>query len=947
MRLSLAKLLVLISLNTIAGWAQQVLIQGSVIDELSREPLADVQLVLEGTAASTKSDADGQFKIQLPHLEDSYVLVLEKDGYLQRRFPVLIPVTGLLVLEKLTLAYDLSQDQQFSIIALTDEQVLGEEASTDLNIAGVLGASKEVFLNAAAYDFSATFFRPRGLDNAYAEVLINGVRMNRSHTGRPQWGSWGGLNDVQRNQELAFGLEAASSTFGGLGGSTNITMRASSYRSGGRFSLAGSNRSYQGRIMASYHTGLSPKGLAISALVSRRMGEAGFVEGTVYEANSFFLAVERALSPAHSLQLAGWYTPVTRGRSSPLTREVVRLKGRAYNPYWGIQNGQLRNSRLREIKEPVVLLSHFFSRMKDFSVQSHLAYQWGAQRNSRIDNGGTRLLITPEGQETYLGGARNPAPDYYQRLPSYFLRDENPSSIDFQYALLAEEELQTNGQLDWDALYQANGNNREGNATYILQNDVVSENTLHVTSIADYLWNDQWSLQAGLSLRNGTTDFYAEVGDLLGSDRFLDVDFFAQDEVNIIANDLAQSDLQQRNRWVVEGDRYKYNYQIKAFEGSMFAQGQYTASRWEGSLALRFNSTSFQRVGLFENGNFPGALSVGVGDRQGFSSFSGKLGMTYKWSGTHQFRLQAAHMQDPPPSRLVYSNARQNHEIIDNIRPEVVQGGDLTYFYRSSRWKARTTLYYFNFSQGTDLSFYFTQGLGGLGSGAGNAFVQEVVTGIGKRHLGVELGVEAQLLTSLKLKMAAAWGDFRHTNDPELYLTSDDFDGQLRYGSGRTFLNNYKIASGPEIAAQLGLEYRDPDYWWVGLTTNYFAKAYVDPSALTRSEAFVTDFDGKPFINYDPLLARRLLRQEPLGEYILVNVVGGKSWRIKSYYVGFFAVLNNVLDTVYRTGGFEQSRYANYPQLLADQSRPYGPLFGTKYFYGAGPTFYVNAYVRF
>ena len=69
---------------------------------------------------------------------------------------------------------------------------------------------KDVFLNAAAFDFSATFFRPRGLDNANGKVLINGIEMNKQFNGRPQWGDWGGLNDVQRNREFSMGLKASN-----------------------------------------------------------------------------------------------------------------------------------------------------------------------------------------------------------------------------------------------------------------------------------------------------------------------------------------------------------------------------------------------------------------------------------------------------------------------------------------------------------------------------------------------------------------------------------------------------------------------------------------------------------------------------------------------------------------------------------------------------------------
>jgi len=76
-----------------------------------------------------------------------------------------------------------------------------------------------------------------------------------------------------------------------------------------------------------------------------------------------------------------------------------------------------------------------------------------------------------------------------------------------------------------------------------------------------------------------------------------------------------------------------------------------------------------------------------------------------------------------------------------------------------------------------------------------------------------------------------------------------------------------------------------------------------------------------------------------------LNIVGGKSWRIKGGYLGFFASVNNALNTIFKTGGYEQSRNANYQTLLQDQSRDL-PLFSPKYWYGYGTTFFASIYLR-
>ena len=57
-------------------------------------------------------------------------------------------------------------------------------------------------------------------------------------------------------------------------------------------------------------------------------------------------------------------------------------------------------------------------------------------------------------------------------------------------------------------------------------------------------------------------------------------------------------------------------------------------------------------------------------------------------------------------------------------------------------------------------------------------------------------------------------------------------------------------------------------------------------------------------------------------------------------------VINNVLGAVFKSGGFEQGRKANYPELKEDKSLEI-PLFAPKYWYGSGTSYYLNVYYRF
>ena len=940
------------SLMSFTLLAQDAIIKGRVVDTHSSEAISSVEIRILSSDYNTQTDENGIFLITSNTLpQGEQILVVSKLNYVTQSIPITVQNGETINLDPIIMDLDLTElESQIGVINLSDNELDGDLGGAATNVSGLLQASRDVFLNAAAFDFSATFFRPRGLDNANGKVLINGIEMNKQFNGRPQWGDWGGLNDVQRNREFTMGLKANDYTFGDLAGTTNMVMRASKYRKSSRVSYAAANRSYNGRIMASYHSGLSKTGWAYSFLASRRFGDEGYIDGTLYDANSFFASVEKKINNAHSLNFTAFYTPNRRGRSTAITQEVKDLKGIQYNPNWGYQDGNIRNSRVRNIKEPVFMLNHYWKVNDKTNLNTNASYQTGSIGNTRVDQGGTRL-VTIEGQEAYIGGGRNPLGNYYQRLPSYFLQDPNPTPGDFQNAYLAQQEFVNNGQLDWESLYRANAiaNTTGGNSIYAIQEDRIDDTQLTVNTIFDTQISDNILLNASINYRNLKSENFAELKDLLGGTGFLDVDFFAEGEdgeVNIIVGDVAQSDLRNRNRIAKVGDRYKYNYEINADVLSGFAQAQFKYNRVDFFLGASITNTNYQRNGLFENGNYQGAASFGKGEKQSFTDFSFKGGATYKITGRHLIDVNLGSLSKAPTIRNTFTNARQNNNVTIGLESEKIQNIDIGYIYRSPIVKARLTGFYSNFADGTDLGFYFTENLAGLGLEQ-DAFIQEVMTNVEKQHIGVEFGIEAQITPTIKLKGAASMGQYTFNNNPNLYITSDDLDGPVTFGDGTTKLKNYHVAGGPERAYQLGFEYRDPKFWWVGLTTNYYSNAYVDVNNLARSDNFSTDFDGQPFNDYDPEVANDLLKQEKFDDYVLVNIVGGKSWKINQYYVGFFATINNALDQEYITGGFEQGRKSNYRDLREDRSRENGSVFGSRYFFGTGASYYVNVYVRF
>ena len=897
-----------------ASFSQETVVKGSVIDAASTEPIPDVTVSIEGTDLTTNTDGLGMFSFMGEIPLGEQILNLLKQGYITNRYPIVVNKGQTVNITDMTLDFDMSETEDLFTITLSDDELNDDTSSAD-NISGLLSSSMDVFSRTAAFEFSSSFFRVRGLDSDNGTVLINGIEMNKLYNGRPQWSNWGGLNDVMRNQELTTGLTPSAYNFGGILGSSNINVRASQYREGGRVTYSSSNRSYTNRLLASYSSGLMENGWAYTIMAGRRWGNEGFQDGTLYDSNSFFASVEKQINDKHSLNFTSIYAPNRRGKSSPNTQEIYDLKDIKYNEYWGYQDGKKRNSRIKEVEEPILMLNHYWNLSSKTSLNTNIGYKFGKLGSSRLD---------------YSGGA-NPSPAYYQKLPSFFLADTD--GPDYANAYVAEQEFINNGQIDWNRIYDANlTNNANGDqAAYALYEDRADDTQLTINSILNSELTDNIILNGSFKYSQLKSENFAEIIDLFGnSTGYLNVDSF----------DGYQFDLQNPDRLAQEGEKFKYNYNLFADLISGYLQGVFKYKKIDFYLSASYTDTQYQREGLYQN-EANADNSLGKGEKLSFSGLGGKAGFTYKLTGKHLFDVNAGYIQRAPSLRNTFSNSRENHNVVNNITEEKITSFDASYIFRSPTIKAKLTGYYTTIEDANEISFFFADGVQGFEETT--EFIQEILQGINKKHIGAELGIEAQVTPTIKLKGVASVGQYTYDNNPNIYLASNATTVDL----GQSYLKDYKIAGGPQRAYSVGFEYRDPDYWWVGATTNFFTNTYVDVSPITRSENFYLDpNDGLPFNDYDETIARELLKQEKFDDYMSVNLIGGKSWKIDDYYIGFFASINNLLDKEYKTGGFEQGRAANYRELRDDVNRP-TRVFGPKYWYGRGTTYFVNVYFRF
>ena len=869
------------------------------------------------------------------HFEERFekgALFVNASGFQSQHIPIAFSAEQqFLDLGDWPLSFALADEIEAPLLQLSDLELWS--ASDDRESIGMpLQAQRDLFLSAAAFQFGSAFFKLRGLDSSHRTIRINGIPMNHPLSGRPNWSQWGGLNDFTNAAGITYhGLSKAPFDIGGALGSLQFELRPSKLRRGTKFSQAFSNASYQFRTMFSRVDRLKEWDYAL--LLSTRQARQGYMEGTSYHAYSFSFLLERYWNSNNQSWLALFYTPNKSGKSAPLTQEVFDLKGRQYNPYWGWQNKSIRNTRIKSTRKPTLLFSHRYLPNPSTIWQINLGFQVGLTYASRLQHQGHWI----EGQHL-VGGGSHPSPVYYQKLPSYFLR--NRDRMDFQKAHLAREELQKNGQINWHQLYAVN--NLQPAAVYFMSADVEQHKQTSFTLQYQNTIDSKWEVQIEGKGQFSQNRFFATPLDILGADATYNLDPFINDFDKVF------NDLQAPHKTIKVGDPFQYHYQISQQQLGLTMQFNYEDSGFNAHATIQGQYQAHRRQGLFQNGRYSES-SLGRGTL--FSLWTGgtKASLSYSFNGNHHLSLGIAAWKNSPNTPSFYLNVRETEYPNPFVNPEGLFVGEVNYRWIHPQWRSRLTVYGSQQKSGNQQGFYFADGIRGDQA----FFVIEHLNNIDALRLGIEFAGRYQPVESISFLWAAAVAASRFTNNPNLIQHTSPTEAATLVGFekgtqffGPSYLKNYPLSNGPQRAFSIGFSYNDPNYWRMGLHVNHFSKAFVSVNAFRRTQNFHQDIDKQPFANYNAAQAKQMLTTEQLPSYFTVNATASKSWRLGRRYLGFFVSVQNLLDTVFKSGGFEQARNANYPTLLADFQRSY-PLFASKYWWGRGTTYFLSTYLRY
>ncbi|SKC02858.1 Carboxypeptidase regulatory-like domain-containing protein [Soonwooa buanensis] len=921
------------------------------------KPVERANVDLKGEANDVTADKIGYF--QFVDLKPGhYQIVISKSNYETKVMEFDISTEKRKDLGVVTMYSSLTgADQGLAIIESTGD----EENSSQGSTVGLLQSSQDVFNKLASFDLGFYWFRPRGIDGRSGETMLNGISMVKADNGNVDFSNWGGLNEITRYPEIASNHAPSEYAFGGASSVLNKYTNASEYRKGFQATYSLTNRNYRNRASLRYSSGMSKSGWAITAMAARRWAQEGIQEGTFYDAWGGYIGVEKKLSDNHTITFNAIGAPYRRSTASPSTQEVFDLRGVHYNSYWGWQNGEKRSERVRTGFQPILQLTDFWKINKKSSLTTSLSYQFGKDKGARLD----------------WQNVTNPSPAYYRRLPSYFLSlDPSMEVIDpndptkwatARDAYNTATQLWQSGdpaytQLNWDAMYRANMNQSPVSqygvtgrrALYFQVNDVSDDKIWNANTHYTYNFNDKTRFILNLSYQNYKSDLYREVKDLLGADFAWNKDPFAATNQPGTSGLLNELDLENGSVAKKVGDKIGYDYtfsrqEVKVNPGLKFSTGKFDVF----VSALAGYSTS-SREGHFKH--FLYKDSYGKSGDQNFWNFGMKGQAVYKVDGRNFIVYNGAYFSQAPFLEDLFINPRLNASTAPNIKNTIINANDLSYVMSTPFLKLRLTGYWVDTQNETNTQRFFADGIQFDSDDSSkpiqSAFLTQVMSNVEKRNIGLELGIDYKLTPTLSLQGLASVGQYTYNNDPTIYFSSDavgEFSNGLPYMNfGKANLKNYKLGGTPQQAYSLGFRYNSPKYWWFGANWNYLDQNFLDPSAILRSENFVQNSTTHtPDTSVDPDMLRTIMSPKRLPSSFFLNANAGKSWMIGKYYVLISATINNILDNKrYITGGFEQSRNIKYDGFIKDYDRA-ETLFGPKYWYTQGRSYFVNVQFRF
>lgn len=799
--------------------AQTAAVSGTVVDAGTGAPVSGATISIQDQGITVTTGPAGDFRISTA-LPGEAILTVAAPGYAAGATQLRLYNDQSVNAGNVILVSD--DDNEFVVLnednnneLLFDESMLEDEEGNGQNVTALTGASDNIYYKFTRYGYSPLYSNYRGVGSRYQETYINSLPMNDLIRGGFSFSQLGGMTSrAFRNNTSTIGLGASAYGFGGISGSQNFNTITDTYAPGFNGSLSYTNSNYNYRAMATYSSGLTDNGFALTISAIGRYSKEGVVPGTFYNSGGLFVSLEKVFDNKNSLTMTLWGAPTQYANGKATVQEVYDLVGdNLYNPTWGWQAGKKRSDNIREKFDPTAMLTWLHKGEKT-TLTTSAAFRWTSFARTRLN----------------YYKANDPKPDYYKNLPSYFIygQDTPEWGLYDYYTNLWENNIGDIQQINWDAMYMANHLNNIQNqslpadqkkgSSYIQQMEHSKQFNFIVGSTLNHRFTDNITFQAGLNFNYTRSSDYMTIKDLLGGEFWVDVDPFSdRDMYDPSANtDILQNDLDHPNRKVVKGDRFGYDYNIHAMKLQAWVQNQHKYAHWDINYGASFSWEEFYRFGHMRNGRAP-ENSLGKSKTLDFEDFAVKAGVTYKLDGRNFFTVQAQYSTDAPLISDVYISPRIKDITIKDPKSQKTISVDAQYNWNYRRFRGSIGAYFINMDDAVERMGFYDESL--------NTFCNFALNGVKRQYKGIELGMAYKILPSLTASFAGTYAKFQYKNNP---MGMRSVENGLYADTEQTvYLKNYTCTSTPQLAFNIALDWQAPKMFFVNVNASYLADYYV------------------------------------------------------------------------------------------------------------------------
>lgn len=755
--------------------AQKGSVSGMVIDKGNRLPLIGANVLYE-PQKGVATDIYGNFILKLPN--GTYTLTVSYIGYKSQSLQVTVKDNTqnfTFELESNTLTEvevvsDIARPRETPVAYsnISAERIAEQAGTQDLPM--LLNATPGVYATTGSGGDGAARVSIRGFSQQNVLVLIDGIPMNDMHNGRVYWTNWFGLGNYTQTIQVQRGLGASKLAIPAVGGTINVMTSTLQKKPFFGFRQEVGNRLNFNSTLV-WASGLLKGNWSLQCGYTFRYNH-GWVDNLWSRMHAYYVRLDK-LAGKHQITLNAFGAPQTSAQRD------FRLASR----FSGIINYDTELAR----ELGIVVSSNVNSLITNKGIRYNPS--WGRLRRTRADEGG------PGAREEIINSSVN---QYFKPVISLrdFVEINNTTYLSLiGYASLGigggttfpvntsgAIPVDSSGQINFQAYYDANKNNIITNTTGILapyfgksrssefiRKDYNQHQWYGFLGTLDKKILEWLSLNGGLDFRFYRGRVFSRVYDLLGGDLIRNGDNNNLPERVLFKGDKLRQDKTRNIFWggafvTAEVKREKYS----AFLNASMAYTGY--KQWDHFLPRQYVAESGE-VFLVKYGdtlNVDGKTITNSSPetRINQSDFVSRLGYTLK--GGFNYNLDRSHnvfVNVGTFSRAPYMDfiIRADNFKVLNSKNENIVSAEWGYTMAYPKFAANLNMYYTLWLNRPTPTSITVDGV----SLPANA------TGLRQRHMGLELDFIYKIIPQLNFEGMVSLGDWVYASRAVATATSE------------------------------------------------------------------------------------------------------------------------------------------------------------------------------